>query len=108
MKAYWDSGSIAPRILELGKDGNEWSASWPGHFTPQGKRSWYPLDKRLGGSQGRSGQEKNSQSLPGLQPPDQPARSQELYHWNIPAPFWDTNADITKTVFPTKRVIQQC
>jgi hypothetical protein len=38
----------------------------------QGKRPCYPLDKRLGGSQSRSGhegEEKNSQPLPGLEPP---------------------------------------
>jgi hypothetical protein len=45
-------------------------------FTPrplysQGKRTWYQFDRRLGGSQGRSGrggEEKNSQSPPGLEP----------------------------------------
>jgi hypothetical protein len=33
---------------------------------------WYPLDTRLGGPQsrsGRGGEEKNSQSLPGLETP---------------------------------------
>jgi len=33
MKTYWGSGYIAPRILELGNNGNEWSASRPGRFT---------------------------------------------------------------------------
>jgi hypothetical protein len=39
---------------------------------PQGRSPWYPLDRRLGGSQNRSGdggEEKNSQSLPRLEPP---------------------------------------
>jgi hypothetical protein len=39
---------------------------------PQGKRLWYPLDRRLGGPQsrsGRGGEEKNSQLLPGLESP---------------------------------------
>jgi len=36
-------------------DGGEWSASHPGHFTPQGKSPWYPLDGKLGGPQSRSG-----------------------------------------------------
>jgi hypothetical protein len=39
---------------------------------PQGKSCWYPLDRRLGGPRsrsGRGGEEKNSQSLPGLEPP---------------------------------------
>jgi len=37
---------------------------------PQGKSPWYPLDRRLGGPQsrsGRGGEEKNSQPLPGAQ-----------------------------------------
>jgi hypothetical protein len=35
---------------------------------PQGKSPWYPLGRRLGGPQsrsGRGGEEKNSQPLPG-------------------------------------------
>jgi hypothetical protein len=39
---------------------------------PQGKIPWYVLDRRLGGPQSRSGrgaEEKNSQPLPGLEPP---------------------------------------
>jgi hypothetical protein len=35
-------------------------------------RPWYPLDRRLGGLQSRSGlsgEEKNPQPLPGLEPP---------------------------------------
>jgi hypothetical protein len=38
----------------------------------QGNSPWYPLDKRLGGLQsrsGRGGEEKNSQPLPGLETP---------------------------------------
>jgi hypothetical protein len=39
---------------------------------PQGKSPWYPLDRRLGGPQsrsGRGGEEKNSQPLPGVELP---------------------------------------
>jgi hypothetical protein len=39
---------------------------------PQGKSPWYPLNRRLDGLQrrsGRGGEEKNSQPLPGLEPP---------------------------------------
>jgi hypothetical protein len=39
---------------------------------PQGKSPWYPLDRRRGGPQSRSGcrsEEKNSQPLPGLELP---------------------------------------
>jgi hypothetical protein len=35
MKAYWGSGGIAPRILDLGTDGGKWSASRPDRFTPR-------------------------------------------------------------------------
>jgi hypothetical protein len=45
-------------------------------FTPrllyfQGKNPWYPLDRRLGGLQsrsGRGGEDKNSEPQPGLEP----------------------------------------
>jgi hypothetical protein len=51
---------------------------------PQGKNPWYPLDRRLGGPQSRSGRgglEKNSQPPPGIeaQNSDRPARSPALY-----------------------------
>jgi hypothetical protein len=41
-----------------------------GQFHPQGKSTWYPLDRRLGGPQSRSGsggEEKNSQPAPYLE-----------------------------------------
>jgi hypothetical protein len=72
MKAYWGSGGIAPRIFDLGTRWR-WVVSftpWP--LYPQGKSPWYPLDRRLGGPQRRSwhsSEEKNSQLLPGLEPP---------------------------------------
>jgi hypothetical protein len=37
---------------------------------PQGKSPWYPLDRRLGGLQsrsGRGGEKKNSQPPPGIE-----------------------------------------
>jgi hypothetical protein len=47
---------------------------------PPGKSPWYPLDRKLGGPQsrsGRGGEEKNSQPPPGMEPlnPHRPARS---------------------------------
>jgi hypothetical protein len=75
-------GGIAPRILDLG------TRRFVASFTPWSLVSWgksprYPLDRRLGGPQSRSGRgdEKNSQSLPGIEPlnPDRPTRSQSLY-----------------------------
>jgi hypothetical protein len=53
-------------------DGDEWSASRAGRFTPRERDPWYPLDTRLGRPQsrsGRGGEEKISQPLPGLEPP---------------------------------------
>jgi hypothetical protein len=72
MGAYWGNGGIAPRILNLG---SRWR--WVVSFTPrplylQGKSPWYPLDRKLGGPQSRSGgggEEKNSQLLLGLELP---------------------------------------
>jgi hypothetical protein len=80
MKAYWESGGIAPRILNLG---TRWR--WVVSFTTrpfylQGKSPWYPLDRGLGGPQSRSGgggEEKNSQPPPGIDlcNTDRPTRS---------------------------------
>jgi hypothetical protein len=72
MSAYWGSGGIAPCIFDLGTR-CRWVVSFmPQLLYPQGKSPWYPLDRKLGEPQsqsGRSGEEKNSQSLPGLKPP---------------------------------------
>jgi hypothetical protein len=40
---------------DLGTRGGEWSASGPGRALASGKESLYPLDRRLGGPQSRSG-----------------------------------------------------
>jgi hypothetical protein len=70
MKTYWGSGGIPPRILDVG---TRWR--WVVSFMPrplysQGMRLRYPLDRSLGGSQGRSGrggEEKNSQPPTGIE-----------------------------------------
>jgi hypothetical protein len=62
MKAYWASGGIAPRIIDV---------VTPRPFYLQGKSPWYSLDRRLGGPQsrsGRGGEEKNFQPQPGIEP----------------------------------------
>jgi hypothetical protein len=56
----------------------------PRPLYPQGNSPWYPLDRRLGGPQsrsGRGGEERNSQPPPGIEPynPDHPAHSPALY-----------------------------
>jgi hypothetical protein len=71
-------------------------------FTPrqlysQENSPWYPLDRRLGGPQSRSGrddEEKNSQPPTGIEPqnPDHLARSPALYRLSYHGSFlWKTN-----------------
>jgi hypothetical protein len=72
MKTYWRSGGIAPRIIDLGT-GMEMIGQLhaPAALLP-GKEPRYPLGRRMGGPQnrcGHGGEEKNSQPLPGLEPP---------------------------------------
>jgi hypothetical protein len=68
MKAYGGSGSIPPRILDLGTRWR-WVVSFtPRPLYPQRKRPWYPLGE-LQSRFGRGGEKKNSQPLPGLEPP---------------------------------------
>jgi hypothetical protein len=72
MNAYCGAGGITPRILYLGTKWR-WVVSFtPRPLYPQGKSPWYPLEKRLGGLQsrsGRGGEEENSQPLPRLTQP---------------------------------------
>jgi hypothetical protein len=42
-------------FLTSALDGGKWPASRPGRFTPGERDRWYPLDRRLGGPQSRSG-----------------------------------------------------
>jgi len=50
---------------------------------PPGKTR-YPLYRRLGGPQGRSGRETKISPLPGFDPPERPARSEALYRLSYP------------------------
>jgi hypothetical protein len=52
--------------------------SCPGRSLPPGK-TWYPLYRRLGRPQGRSGQVQKILPPTGIQPPDRPDRSHFLY-----------------------------
>jgi hypothetical protein len=45
-------------------DGGDLSASRPGRFTPMVKSPWYPLDRRLGGPQSRSGRGDEKKKIP--------------------------------------------
>jgi hypothetical protein len=71
--------------------GGEWSASRPDHALPRRKDPRYPLYRRLGGPQSRSGHRgyrKNPLSLPEIEPrsPGRSVRSQTLYCLSYPAP----------------------
>jgi hypothetical protein len=72
MKAYWGSEGIAPRILNLGTT-ERWVVSFTSRpLYPQEKSPCYQLYRRLGRPQSWprcGGEEKNSQLLPGLEPP---------------------------------------
>lgn len=76
-KGEW-SGGIAPLILESELDGVIWSASHSSGFTP-GESIRNPLNRRLGGSQSRSGRfadDINVLSLSGIEQfLERPARS---------------------------------
>jgi hypothetical protein len=66
------NGSIAPRILDFGTRWKCVVSFTIRPFYPQGNSPWYSLNRRLGRPQsrsGRSGEEKNSQLLPRLEPP---------------------------------------
>jgi hypothetical protein len=68
----WKTEGITPCILDLDTTWR-WVVSFMlRSLYLQGKSLWYPLDRRLDGPQnrsGRGGEEKNSQPLPGLEPP---------------------------------------
>jgi hypothetical protein len=64
-------------------EGGEGSASHPDRSLPPGKTR-YSLYRRLGGSQGRSGQVRKISPATGIRSPDRPARSQSLYRLRYP------------------------
>jgi hypothetical protein len=55
MKVYGGVDVYIHTFLTLALAGGEWSASCPGRFTPWERAPHYPLDRRLGGPQSRSG-----------------------------------------------------
>jgi hypothetical protein len=85
-KAYWGNRGIAPRILDLGATWR-WVISFtPSPFYNQVKSPCYPLDRRLGGPQSRSGHSGEKFPVPaGTRTPDLPALSPALCRWAIPA-----------------------
>jgi hypothetical protein len=73
MKAYWGSEGIVQHILNLYTKWTWVVNCTPQPLFPQRKGPWYPLYRRMGGPQIRSGhncsEEKNSQPLPRLEAP---------------------------------------
>jgi hypothetical protein len=64
MKRYGESGVITSCIVSLGSGGVEWSASYPVRLTPtEEPPAVSSLDRRLGGSQSRSGCSGEEQNL---------------------------------------------
>jgi hypothetical protein len=55
MKAYGRVDVLIHIFLKSALTGDEWSASRPSRFNPGGKSTQYLLDRRLGGTQSRSG-----------------------------------------------------
>jgi hypothetical protein len=70
------SRGIALPFLTTALEGGEGSASRPGRFLPPEKNR-YPLYRRLGGPQGRTGAVNLAPT--GIRPLDRPGRSQSLY-----------------------------
>ena len=66
-------------------DGGGWSTPRPGRFTPIKTR--YPLYRRLGGPQGRSGRVRKISPPTGIRSPDGPARSESLYRLSCRGPY---------------------
>ena len=65
--AHRGSRGITLLFLDHGTRRGEWSASRPGRYLPPGKTR-YPLYRRLGGRQGRSGQVRKISPPPAFDP----------------------------------------
>jgi hypothetical protein len=64
MKAYWGMELLFQALLTSALDSGEWLSSCFGRFTPRERTPRYPLDRRLGRFQrrsGRGGEAKNIQ-----------------------------------------------
>ena len=82
--AHRRSRGIALLFHDHGTRRGEGSASRPGcSLSP--RKDQYPLYRRLGGPQGRSGQVRKISPPPGFDPRTRPARSQSLYRLSYPA-----------------------
>jgi len=69
--------------MTMALEGDDGSASRPGRSLPPGK-TLYPLYRRLGGPQGRSGQVRKFSPPTGIRSPDRTACSQSVYRLRNP------------------------
>jgi len=88
---------IALLFLDHGTGRGEESASHPGRSLPPGKTR-YPLYRRLGGPQGRSGQVRKILPPNGIRSPDRPTRSQSLYRLCYPACVYRMDVHLSDTL----------
>ena len=86
MKAQRVSRGIGSSILSLSSavGGGGWLTPRPGRFTPA-KETRYPLYRRLGGPQGRSGRMQNISLPAGLDPRTVQPVASRYTDWAIPA-----------------------
>jgi hypothetical protein len=86
MKAQRVSRDIDRSVLSLTSavDAGGWSTPRPGSFT-RAKETRYPLYRRLGGSQGRSGRMQNISLPAGLDPRTAQPVASRYTDWAIPA-----------------------
>jgi hypothetical protein len=84
MKAYEEVDVYIHIFLTSALAKGEWSASRPGRLTPQGKSSRFPLDRRLGAPQSRSGgrEEEKILDFTGTRTPT--SRFVQLVHSRLP------------------------
>jgi hypothetical protein len=86
--------------MTVALEGGEWSAARPGRTLPP-EKNLYPLYRRLGGPQGRSGRAEN------LVPhrdsiPDRPARSQSLYRLSYRAHIYELKKKVNQSNYSPK------
>jgi hypothetical protein len=91
-------------FFNLGTRWGGWSTPRPGRFNP-GKEIRYPLYRRLGGPQGRSGRVRKTLPATGIQSPDRPARSQLLYRLSYRRPHSCSKTCVNKTPPPRVRLM---
>jgi hypothetical protein len=101
-EAYWGCRGITPRIINLG-DTWRWGVRFtPRPLYPQWKCPGYPLDRRLGGPQSRSGEK--SPALAGTRTPDHPAHSTAL---ELSQPL-DARGEILSAILCTVYMVHCC